>query len=714
MYESFFGLREKPFSLLPDSSFLFLSKIHQEALTLLEYGLLSQAGFSILTGEIGSGKTTLMRYLLERLDTDVTVGLISHTHQSLGQLMDWICLAFDLKADQGGRLDQHEAFVNFLIEQYAKGKRTLLIVDEAQNLGIDKLEELRLLSNINADKDVVLQLMLLGQPQLRDQLRKPELEQFVQRVSASYHLGRLNSEESYQYIRHRIRVAGSEAEIFTSDACHGVYHYSKGIPRIINLICDAALVYAYGAGEKIIYGEAIDEFVKSHAPHLLISLETEERSRPDGPRPVFTIPTAKISEPEPDVAEPAAVRLDEVARKPDASPEEKPAPTPDLPAPPESGMQTTSRAMPADSHAQQPPAAAPVPERRPIPLIAIATAVSISFALILWYGLKDSPPNSIDPPAESIKPISTESAPAAKESAQVATDIQNQPRDPLASGTRADPVDVATKDSPMLEQMTAPVHAPTPSDQSVHQSVDALDTEPDAPVDPDPIAEDVEDVEEAPISASAAPDQTTENHAENPVLTPSDAIAVETPVPASSISAVTEPSATTEASSTTDESITDQSADGPVTPALPESKPMADLEQKIKDSSIAVTRTDDSHLKVDFADAVQFADGSVQLNEKSRTILRQFAELLLEFDHVQAKVIGHTDSMGGGEVNRRLSEKRANEVARFLASNGVPSDRLTHAGMGKTQLKVAREQERHLGSWVNRRIEIDLTESDSP
>ncbi|TCT21366.1 AAA family ATPase [Thiobaca trueperi] len=711
MYESFFGLRERPFSLLPDPSFLFLSKIHQEALTLLEYGLVSQAGFTILTGEIGSGKTTLMRYLLERLDTDVTVGLISHTHQSLGQLMDWICLAFDLKADQGSRLDQHEAFVNFLIEQYAKGKRTLLIVDEAQNLGIEKLEELRLLSNINADKDVVLQLMLLGQPQLRDQLRKPELEQFVQRVSASYHLGRLNSEETYKYIRHRIRVAGGEAEIFTSDACHGVYHYSKGIPRIINLICDAALVYAYGAGENIIYGEAIDEFVKSHAPHLLISFETEERSRPDGPRPVFTIPTAKISEPEPepDVAEPAAVRLDEVTRKPDGfiqhpSPEEKPASTPDLPAPPESGMQTTSRAMPVDSHAQQPPAAAPVPERRPIPLIAIATAVSISFALILWYGLKDSPPNSIDPPAESIKPISTESA-------QVATDLQNQTQDPLASETREDPVDVATKNSPMLEQMTAPVHAPTPSDQPAHQSVDALDTGPDAPVDPNPIAE---DIEEAPISASAAPDQTTGNHAENQVLTPSDAIAVETPVPASSISAVTAPSATTEASSTTDESVTDQSADGPVTPALPESKPMADLEQKIKDFSIALTRTDDSHLKVDFADAIQFADGSVQLNEKSKTILKQFAELLLEFDHVQAKVIGHTDSMGGGEINRRLSEKRANEVARFLASNGVPTDRLTHEGMGKTQLKVTREQEQRLGSWVNRRIEIDLTEPDSP
>ncbi len=280
MYEAFFGLREKPFSLLPDPSFLFLSQQHQEALTLLEYGLLNQAGFIVLTGEIGAGKTTLMRYLLHRLDTDVTVGLISHTHQSLGELMEWICLAFDIRIAGGNKLDQHHTFLDFLIDQYAKGKRVLLIVDEAQNLGVEKLEELRLLSNINADKDLVLQIMLLGQPQLRKLLQHADLEQFVQRVAASYHLGRLNALETERYIQHRIFIAGGQHEIFTRDACHAVHHYSNGVPRLINLICDTAMVHAYGGGDRRITGATIDEFVAAHAPHLLIPIERDEAARP--------------------------------------------------------------------------------------------------------------------------------------------------------------------------------------------------------------------------------------------------------------------------------------------------------------------------------------------------------------------------------------------------------------------------------------------------
>lgn len=280
MYEAFFELREKPFSLLPDPSFLFLSRKHEEALTLLEYGLLNQAGFIVLTGEIGSGKTTLMRYLLDRLDERVTVGLISHTHQSLGELMEWICLAFDIRIDKGSKLDQYQAFLDFLIDQYGKGRRVLLIVDEAQNLGVEKLEELRLLSNINADKDFVLQLMLLGQPQLRKLLQRQDLEQFVQRIAASYHLGRLSPPETAQYIQHRIAIAGGTQKIFTDDACHAVHHYSTGIPRVINLICDTALVQAYGAGERCVTGADVDEFIASHAPHLLIPIERDASARP--------------------------------------------------------------------------------------------------------------------------------------------------------------------------------------------------------------------------------------------------------------------------------------------------------------------------------------------------------------------------------------------------------------------------------------------------
>jgi general secretion pathway protein A len=285
MYESFFELREKPFSLLPDPGFLFMSRQHQQALTLLEYGLLNQAGFIILTGEIGSGKTTLMRHLLGRLDASFSVGLISHTHQSLGELMDWVCMAFDLKAKKGTKLDKYQIFIDFLIETYGKGQRVLLIVDEAQNLGVEKLEELRLLSNINAGKDLVLQLMLLGQPQLRDLLRAPNLEQFAQRVTASYHIGPLDAAETKSYIRHRIAIAGGTREIFTEDACLAVHHYSKGLPRLINLICDTALVYAYGADQRVLDGAAIDEFVASHTPNLMISVDLERDGRAPLPDP---------------------------------------------------------------------------------------------------------------------------------------------------------------------------------------------------------------------------------------------------------------------------------------------------------------------------------------------------------------------------------------------------------------------------------------------
>lgn len=276
MYESFFGFRDKPFSLLPDPSLFYPSQIHREALTLLEYGLYNQAGFTVITGEIGSGKTTLMRYLLERLERDMTVGLISHTHQSLGKILDWICAAFEIDAPRDNRLAQHRAFVDFLLNEYSKGRKTLLIVDEAQNLDRDMLEEIRLLSNINSEHDMLLQLWLLGQPELREQLRQPGLEQFIQRISASYHLGRLSQEDSCRYIRHRLKAAGGRPDIFTPDACHAIFHYSKGIPRLINLICDTALVFAYGAGDRFIDGRAIDVFVRSDGSHLLFAIDGEE------------------------------------------------------------------------------------------------------------------------------------------------------------------------------------------------------------------------------------------------------------------------------------------------------------------------------------------------------------------------------------------------------------------------------------------------------
>jgi len=211
------------------------------ALTMLHYGLMNHA----VTGEVGSGKTTLIRKLLREIDDDITVGLISNTHESFGDLLQWVSMAFDLDHKGKDKISLYDAFVSYVINEYANSKRTVLIIDEAQNLSASVLEELRMLSNINADKDQVLQLILVGQPELRETLRRQDLRQFAQRVSADYHLAPLQIDEAVDYIRHRLKVAGGNENLFEIDACKIIWKYSGGIPRLINTICDTALVYAY-------------------------------------------------------------------------------------------------------------------------------------------------------------------------------------------------------------------------------------------------------------------------------------------------------------------------------------------------------------------------------------------------------------------------------------------------------------------------------------
>ncbi len=250
MYESFYKLREKPFTLLPDPGFLFLSNKHRMALTLLEYGLMNQAGFTVISGDIGTGKTTLIRHLLDHMDREHTVGLISNTHRSFGELLQWILLAFNLEYANLGKVEMYRRFIDFIIDEYAHNRRVVLIVDEAQNMAAETLEELRMLSNVNADKDQALQVILVGQRELRDTLRRPDLVQFAQRISVDYHLEPLSEEETVDYIRHRIEVAGGNPRLFEEDACQAVYRYSNGVPRLINLLCDTALVYGYAEQQE--------------------------------------------------------------------------------------------------------------------------------------------------------------------------------------------------------------------------------------------------------------------------------------------------------------------------------------------------------------------------------------------------------------------------------------------------------------------------------
>lgn len=279
MYEAFFGFKEKPFSLLPDPSFLYLGKRHSMALTMLQYGLMNQAGFTVIAGEVGCGKTTLIRHLLNHIDQDVTVGLISNTQREIGELLQWVLFAFHLDYRNKEKVELYETFVNFIIDEYANNRRTVLIIDEAQNMASQTLEELRMLSNINADKHQVLQLILVGQPELRDTLRRPELVQFAQRIAVDYYLNHLDREETSEYIYHRIKVAGGSDVLFSTEACDLVYKASRGIPRLINSICDMAFVYALAEQKKTIDADLMKEVVREKFENTLLSFKEASNER---------------------------------------------------------------------------------------------------------------------------------------------------------------------------------------------------------------------------------------------------------------------------------------------------------------------------------------------------------------------------------------------------------------------------------------------------
>ena len=244
MYERHFRLKSKPFAMSPDPAFLFPSRQHATALTLLEYALESQAPFCVLTGEIGSGKTTLLRKFL-RDHADITVGLISNTHERFQSILPWAAAAFGLVPSGESETAQYESLIEFVIDQYAAGRRALLIVDEAHNLSTGVLEELRLLSNVNSERDVTLQTFLIGQPELRHKLEQPALEQFAQRVSVDFHLSALTLEETRAYITHRLAVSGGDVGLFPADVIVFIHARTRGVPRLINQLCDLALVYAF-------------------------------------------------------------------------------------------------------------------------------------------------------------------------------------------------------------------------------------------------------------------------------------------------------------------------------------------------------------------------------------------------------------------------------------------------------------------------------------
>lgn len=252
MYESFFGLSAKPFSLLPDANFLFFSKRHKRVVNLLEYGTITQSGFMVITGEVGAGKTTIIRHFLKNLESSVSVGVITNPSKTIGSLLGWIATAFEIEVPDDDQVKMYNAFIEFLLSQYAKGKRTVLIIDEAQNMTAQMLEDLRMLSNVNNERDQLLQIILVGQPELLITLKREDLRQFVQRISVHCHLTSLTAIETSAYIRHRLSVVGGKPEIFDDIACAAVHHFTFGVPRLINLLCDHALMYAFAEDEDYV------------------------------------------------------------------------------------------------------------------------------------------------------------------------------------------------------------------------------------------------------------------------------------------------------------------------------------------------------------------------------------------------------------------------------------------------------------------------------
>ena len=276
MYTSFFNLTKKPFSLTPDPEFLYLSSKHKKALSILEYGLMSQAGFTVVTGAIGAGKTTLIQHMLNTIDDNCEVGVITNTHVAFGDLLTWILAAFGYHQKTNDKAERYQLFVEYIQQQYQKGRRVVLIVDEAQNMDLLTLEELRLLSNINAGKDVMLQLILVGQPELVDKLKSPELVQFAQRISVEYHLTPLNYEETEKYIYHRVLVAKGSISLFSKNACAAIYYFTGGVPRLINNISDLALVFAFAEDEDTVTLKTIVEVIKEKRLNSIVPITVQE------------------------------------------------------------------------------------------------------------------------------------------------------------------------------------------------------------------------------------------------------------------------------------------------------------------------------------------------------------------------------------------------------------------------------------------------------
>ena len=265
MYLEYYGLTEPPFDITPNPRFLFYSAKHREAFNHLLFGIRERKGFVQFTGEVGAGKTTLCRAVLEQLDSQYSTALILNPVLDADQLLRAVATEFGLPVQSLSldRLDTLALFNEFLLKQVENGRETVLIIDEAQNLTDDLLEQVRLLSNLETDDRKLLQIVLMGQPELRDRLNNPRLSQLRQRITVRYHLSPLSQFEVGQYVRHRLEVSGAQdAPFFTRPALWRVYNYSRGVPRLVNAVCDKSLLAGYVRQTKQIDFKTVGEAVR--------------------------------------------------------------------------------------------------------------------------------------------------------------------------------------------------------------------------------------------------------------------------------------------------------------------------------------------------------------------------------------------------------------------------------------------------------------------
>lgn len=274
MYKTFYGLTAKPFHITPDLDFLFLSHNHQKAITCMEFGIIEDTGIILLTGDIGTGKTTLIRHILTKIENDIRAATIYNTNVNSRQLLGLIMEAFGISNPADTKAQVIKRIQSGLEEIYANGQKPIIIIDDAQNLSLKTLEEIRLLSNLQSHDRMLVQIILVGQTELKEKLEDPSAAALAQRIGITYHISPFNLEETKAYIAHRLKIAGGSPDIFETDALDMIFQITSGTPRRINLICDHALVYGFADNIKTINKDIIREVLEDN-PGLIGPDSTE-------------------------------------------------------------------------------------------------------------------------------------------------------------------------------------------------------------------------------------------------------------------------------------------------------------------------------------------------------------------------------------------------------------------------------------------------------